>query len=67
MKNAHPQSKNNSAHAWGTVFVFSALVMFVYAVLIFWTHAMTLGNLLLLGGVATLGGVLLALGDSLDA
>jgi fatty acid desaturase len=67
MKNAPPQSKKNSAQAWGTVLVFSALVMFVFAVLIFWTHTFTLNTLLLLGGIATVGGALIALGENLDA
>lgn len=66
MKNEPPQSNKNSALIWGTVLVFSALVMFVYAALIFWTHTFTLNTLLLLGGIATVGGALIGVGESLD-
>lgn len=67
MNKEHNDTKPNAIQRMGTVLIASAVVMLVFARLIVWTEAMTLTNVLLLAGVATLGAVLIKVGDHLDA
>ncbi|MEY4283665.1 MAG: hypothetical protein RL111_340 [Pseudomonadota bacterium] len=63
MKHIQTDSKIDPAQAWGSVLIFSSVIVLVFALLIFWDQVLSLGNLLIVSLMATIGAVLLGLHD----